>query len=177
MPPVPPDQISPFPRARKRRSPPTTTPREDGKRECGDDQQDEDEQQNNDDARHALPASSRRPPIPSGGDRASTVHQRHGDRGSTDAAPAPLLPVYVRYAHLEAAGIVGSWTQLLRMIDEEDFPVGVLLSANVRAWRLDTITEWLEARPTARKNMPSNAIHPRVRDKRHPAAETAMPST
>jgi predicted DNA-binding transcriptional regulator AlpA len=88
-----------------------------------------------------------------------------------------VLPVYVRYTHLEAAGIVGSWTQLLRMIDEEDFPDGVLLSANVRAWRLDTITEWLEARPTARKVIPPDAVHPRTRNKRRDqrAAEEAMP--
>jgi hypothetical protein len=172
MPAVPPDQCPPYPVSRKRRSKPTAAPsqdRTDGEGDGGE-QQDED-------AQHALPASSRRPPTPTRGDRAPTVHQRHGDRGSTDAAPAPLLPVYVRYAHLEAAGIVGSWTQLLRMIAEEDFPVGVLLSANVRAWRLDTITKWLEARPTVRKPVPPDAVHPRIRNKRRDerAAEEATP--
>ena len=66
------------------------------------------------------------------------------------------LPIYVRFSDL-AAGIAGSWTQLLRMIEFEDFPPGVLLSANIRAWRLNEVESWLAGRPTARKAMPERA--------------------
>jgi predicted DNA-binding transcriptional regulator AlpA len=81
------------------------------------------------------------------------------------------FPIFVRYDDLVAAGFVASWTQLLRMIDDEGFPAGTMLSANVRAWRLDEVEAWLAARPTARKTVPPDAVHPRVRDKRRAAAE------
>jgi predicted DNA-binding transcriptional regulator AlpA len=76
------------------------------------------------------------------------------------------FPTFIRYDDLEAAGLVGSWTQLTRMIKDEGFPHGVLLSGNIRAWRVDEIEDWLASRPTARKAMPEDAVHPRVRDKR-----------
>ena len=148
MPPVPPNQISPFPRARKRRSPPTTAPREDGKREGGDDQQDEDEQQNNDDARHALPASSRRPLATRRHDRDDTsVHQRHGDRASDDDAAPPPLRQWVRFKDLRNAGIVGSWPQLARLISGQNFPVGRYIGPNTRVWEVTEVEAWLESRP------------------------------
>jgi hypothetical protein len=92
-----------------------------------------------------------------------------------DSAARRVLPIYVRYADLVTANIVGSWTQLLRLIDCEGFPTGVMLSANVRAWPLDLVEAWLEARPTARKVIPPDAIHPRVRAKRRADAENATP--
>jgi hypothetical protein len=67
------------------------------------------------------------------------------------------FPIFVRYEDLVAAGFVGSWTQLLRMVAAEGFPAGTMLSANVRAWRLDEIEQWLAARPSARKIMPPGA--------------------
>jgi hypothetical protein len=111
---------------------------------------------------------------------ATNPHQRQGDRASGDDADEAErklaarrsrlaqsgFPIFVRYADLAAAGLVGSWTQLLRMIDDEGFPPGTLLSANVRAWRLDELEVWLESRPSARKAVPPDAVHPRVRDKR-----------
>jgi predicted DNA-binding transcriptional regulator AlpA len=74
-----------------------------------------------------------------------------------------LLPVFVRYKDLVESGIVRSWTQLLRMIDDEDFPAGVMLGPHTRPWRADEVQEWLAARPTARKPIPPNARHPRAR--------------
>ena len=111
---------------------------------------------------------------------ATSPHQRHGDRGCGDGdsdARRVLLPVYVRFRDLEAAGIVANWTTLLRLIDDEGFPAGVLIGPNSRAWRLDSITEWLEARPTARKPVPPDAVHPRTRNKRRDerAAQEATP--
>jgi predicted DNA-binding transcriptional regulator AlpA len=84
------------------------------------------------------------------------------------------FPIFVRFDDLVAAGLVGSWTQLLRMIDDEDFPPGTLLSANVRAWLSTEVETWLTSRPSARKAVPPDAVHPRVRDKRR-AAEEAQP--
>jgi hypothetical protein len=41
-----------------------------------------------------------------------------------------------------------------------------MIGPNTRAWRLDQVQEWLRARPTARKSVPEDARHSRVRDKR-----------
>ena len=174
MPLIPPDQCSPFPRAtraRKRPSQPTAALSQDARSYGNADSENDSGNDGEDDERHALPPSRRRPSATRRHDRddTSAVHQRQGDRGSRDDdsdARRVLLPVYVRFRDLEAAGIVANWTTLLRLIDDEGFPAGVLIGPNTRAWRLDTITEWLEARPTARKDIASNAIHPRVRDKR-----------
>jgi predicted DNA-binding transcriptional regulator AlpA len=75
----------------------------------------------------------------------------------------PPLSRFVRFRDLVAAGIVGNWMQLHRMISAEGFPEGLMLSANVRAWRADEIERWLASRPSARKKMPEGAIPPRGR--------------
>ena len=41
------------------------------------------------------------------------------------------------------------------MIDELGFPPGILLSPNIRAWRLDDVLAWLDARPSERKEAPA----------------------
>ena len=98
---------------------------------------------------------------------ATSIHQRQGDRNNCDDddAAARRLPVFVRYRDLKAAGLVANWPTLLRMIDEEGFPEGRLLSPNVRAWMLDEVERWLETRPTARK------VIPRPRNRRRAAAD------
>ena len=83
----------------------------------------------------------------------ATVPQRHGDRGGRDDA-VTRLPIFVRFRDIKAAGIAHSWTQLMRLIDDEGFPFGMMLSANMRAWRLDKIEAWLDGRPTERKATP-----------------------
>jgi predicted DNA-binding transcriptional regulator AlpA len=80
-------------------------------------------------------------------------HQRNGDRGDGDG-PSSRLPVFIRYRDLLAAGIVGSYNQLLRYIDHEGFPIGRMLSPNIRAWTVQEVRKWLDARPTARKIPP-----------------------
>lgn len=81
------------------------------------------------------------------------------------------LPTFVRYSDLVAAGIVSNWTTLLRLIDDEGFPIGTMIGPNSRAWRLDEVEAWLASRPSARKVVPPDAAHPRVRNKRRAAAE------
>ena len=68
-----------------------------------------------------------------------------------------LLPQFVRFRDLVAAGIVQNWPTLLRLIAEDGFPTGTLLGRNTRAWRLDEIENWLRSRPTARKILPLGA--------------------
>jgi hypothetical protein len=77
----------------------------------------------------------------------ASLHQRHSDRGnSDDAAPAPLRR-WVRFKDLRAAGIVGNWPQLLRLVSEQNFPPGRYLGASTRVWAVDEIEAWLESRP------------------------------
>jgi predicted DNA-binding transcriptional regulator AlpA len=90
--------------------------------------------------------------------------QRHGDRASADDTAKATLPVYIRFRDLVVANIVGSWTQLLRLIEEQNFPPGRMLSRNVRAWRKDEVEQWLSDRPTGRK-----VVAPRKRREASPA--------
>jgi hypothetical protein len=84
--------------------------------------------------------------------------------GSADDG-APSLIVVVRYADLVAAGIVSNWTQLLRLIEFEGFPVGFMLAPNTRAWRLDDVNAWITTRPAPRDLMPS-LLKPRGRPRK-----------
>lgn len=65
------------------------------------------------------------------------------------------LPSFVRYRDLVAAGIVGNWPTLLRLIDVEGFPPGIMIGRNTRAWPVDEIESWLASRPIVRKIVPA----------------------
>jgi predicted DNA-binding transcriptional regulator AlpA len=109
-------------------------------------------------------------------------HQRQSDRASGDddseaeraaklaARRSRLMqsgfPVFCRFNDLVAAGIVQNRTTLLRLIDDENFPPGVMIGPNTRAWPLSELEAWLASRPSGRKVVPPDAVHPRVRDKR-----------
>jgi predicted DNA-binding transcriptional regulator AlpA len=114
------------------------------------------------DDRHDDDAASARPPLARFNVRSApltTIHRRQGDRSSADdydAAPAQRLPIYVRFADLAAAGIVRNWPTLLRLMDEDGFPHGILLGRNTRVWALDEVEAWLATRPTARKTVPGS---------------------
>jgi predicted DNA-binding transcriptional regulator AlpA len=69
---------------------------------------------------------------------------------------------YVRFRDLVIAGVVGNWPTLLRLIECEGFPVGIMIGRNTRAWALDDVESWLAARPSARKLVPP-ARKPRKR--------------
>jgi predicted DNA-binding transcriptional regulator AlpA len=85
------------------------------------------------------------------GTTAPTQHTRHGDRGGDGGEPPSALRRYVRFSDLVEANIVGNWPSLLRLIDHESFPAGILIGRNTRAWPLDEVQNWLAARPSARK--------------------------
>jgi predicted DNA-binding transcriptional regulator AlpA len=57
----------------------------------------------------------------------------------------------IRYSDLVAMGVVNSRMTLKRLIDSRDFPPGVLITPNSRAWREDEVDTWIAARPAARK--------------------------
>jgi predicted DNA-binding transcriptional regulator AlpA len=102
---------------------------------------------------HHVPHKSKRPASKSRQpSTASTTapHQRQGDRGSAEDG-ATRLPKFVRFHDLRAVGIVSNWPQLYNLIDEYDFPPGVLLSPNIRAWDIEEVQRWLASRPTERK--------------------------
>jgi len=90
--------------------------------------------------------------------------------GASEIVPRPMMQMMLRgccrsscrFADIKAAKIAESWTQLMRLIDEEGFPVGCLLSARVRAWRLDDVTAWLATSPTERKQVPNRWRHQRA---------------
>ncbi len=94
------------------------------------------------------------PPVP-----LQLPQQSKGDRGSPDDA---ALPVFVKFRDLVDAGIVGNWPTLIRLIDEESFPSGVMLGKNTRAWRADEVLAWIGARPVSRKEIPAAVIEKAV---------------
>ena len=53
------------------------------------------------------------------------------------------LPVFYRFKDLVAAGLVNNRTTLLRLIDKESFPPGVMIGGNTRVWRVTDIETWL----------------------------------
>jgi predicted DNA-binding transcriptional regulator AlpA len=57
------------------------------------------------------------------------------------------LPTFLRFPDLKRMGIVRNWTTLQRWIDSGDFPPGIKLGPNSRAWTDTSIEEWLDSRP------------------------------
>lgn len=91
----------------------------------------------------------------------ATSTQSFSDEDKADSA----LPVMCRFQDLVGANITKNWPHLLRLIDDEGFPPGVMLSKNIRAWVVADINKWLAARPTARK-----MVAPARRPRRKPTA-------
>ena len=62
------------------------------------------------------------------------------------------MPVkYLRYAELVERQIVNNRTTLQRWIRDYNFPAGLLLGPNSRAWPADLVDAWLEARAAERE--------------------------
>jgi predicted DNA-binding transcriptional regulator AlpA len=68
--------------------------------------------------------------------------------------PPSTLPVLLRFTDLVEKGIATSWMQVNRLIDQQGFPTGTLLSANTRAWPAAEVEAWLATRPTGKKPVP-----------------------
>jgi predicted DNA-binding transcriptional regulator AlpA len=57
----------------------------------------------------------------------------------------------IRYNDLVEKGVVNSRMTLKRLIDDQGFPPGVLITPNARAWEEEKVDAWITARPAARK--------------------------
>ena len=57
------------------------------------------------------------------------------------------MTVLLRFADLIERGIVNSWPQLKRLQQLHGFPLGKMLSPNIRAWTEAEIDEWIASRP------------------------------
>ena len=57
------------------------------------------------------------------------------------------MTIILRFANLKRNGIVNSWPQLKRLQTEQGFPLGKMLSPNIRAWTEAEIDQWIESRP------------------------------
>lgn len=57
----------------------------------------------------------------------------------------------IRYNDLVGKGVVNSRMTLKRLIDSQNFPAGVLITPNARAWDEAEVDAWIAARPSARK--------------------------
>jgi hypothetical protein len=62
-------------------------------------------------------------------------------------APTFPLPVYLRVPDLIDMGVVRNWTDICRLIAEQGFPSGILLSPKVRVLTVEEVKAWLAARP------------------------------
>jgi hypothetical protein len=53
----------------------------------------------------------------------------------------------LRFRDLKARGVVNSWPQLKRLQRLCGFPLGRMLSPNIRAWTEEEVDAWLASRP------------------------------
>jgi hypothetical protein len=71
---------------------------------------------------------------------------------------------WLRFRDLQARGIVKSWAQLKRLIQEYGFPPGRMISPNIRVWsEEEEIGPWLKNRPVAGPEPRGAAKHRRER--------------
>jgi predicted DNA-binding transcriptional regulator AlpA len=101
------------------------------------------------------------------------VAQRHVDRGGGDNDDDGPLPQFVRFNDLRRAGVARTRKQIKQLVERHGFPSGILLSPNVRAWRVAEIKTWLRDRPVERKVMPENAHRPAKKSKANKRKATA----
>jgi hypothetical protein len=58
------------------------------------------------------------------------------------------VPFFLRFADLQARGIVTTWQGLRHLQLHQGFPLGRLLGPSSRVWSADEVNEWLESRPS-----------------------------
>jgi hypothetical protein len=75
----------------------------------------------------------------------------------------------LRFSDLRDRGIVNSWPQLKRLQQFHGFPLGRMLSPNIRAWTESEIDEWYKSRPQENTRPLKGA--PRKRQERLRAAQ------
>jgi predicted DNA-binding transcriptional regulator AlpA len=73
--------------------------------------------------------------------------ERSGDAAFSEEVSMKLL----RYPDLVSKGVVRSRMTLWRLIKDEGFPAGALISPNARVWDEAEVDAWISARPSAKK--------------------------
>jgi hypothetical protein len=58
------------------------------------------------------------------------------------------MTVLLRFRELKERGVVNSWMQLKHLQRLHGFPLGRMLSPNVRCWTEREIDAWIVSRPT-----------------------------
>jgi len=72
----------------------------------------------------------------------------------------PVLKQRIRFRHLKERGIADSYAQLNRLIENYHFPIGKMLSPNIRSWTEQEVAEWIATRPCDKKTLPTTARRP-----------------
>jgi hypothetical protein len=71
------------------------------------------------------------------------------------------LPQLFRFNDLKRLGFVDSYAQLRRMQQQLGFPLGRMISPNIRTWEANEIADWYANRPSELKAIPLTARRPR----------------
>jgi predicted DNA-binding transcriptional regulator AlpA len=69
-----------------------------------------------------------------------------------ELARSPEAEIFVSYGQLRDHGVMFSRVHLRRLIEQEQFPRPLLLSANRIAWRISDLATWKASRPPALAN-------------------------
>jgi predicted DNA-binding transcriptional regulator AlpA len=77
----------------------------------------------------------------------------------------------LRFADLKERGITNSWPQLKRLQTLHNFPLGRMLSPQIRAWTEAEIDKWIDSRPVENAQPLKGAL--RLRNERRATAESA----
>jgi hypothetical protein len=78
--------------------------------------------------------------------------------GLDDLVPtSKAIKKIIKFKHLQDRGIVNSWQQLKNLIDNNNFPSGFYLGSNSRVWFETDVVEWLDNRPTDRRDAEEEA--------------------
>ena len=83
------------------------------------------------------------------------------------------MTVLLRFADLIERGIVNSWPQLKRLQQLHGFPLGKMLSPNVRAWTEAEIDAWIQSRPVENGQPLKGGAKARVEQARAKAEKAA----
>ena len=60
-----------------------------------------------------------------------------------------MKKIVVRFNDIKNQGVVKTWGEIQKLIDEQDFPEGFRPTKFTRAWFQEDIDAWLRSRPSA----------------------------
>ena len=88
--------------------------------------------------------------------------------GDAGGKARPLPAKLLRFPDLFERGIAKSKMTLHRLIRDEGFPAGILVTPNSRAWTEELVNDWVANRPSAKKELGcASRTSPRARGLKH----------